>query len=115
MRKWSLSVFMLFVMGAVLAVPTAPARADNALTKLSRGVVNTATGVLEIPLQTMDNDIKGNALVGVAGGFASGVAGAVTRTLSGLWDVVTFPLPPYDRPMVKPETLFERRYRSLIN
>lgn len=56
-----------------------------------------------------------NALVGAAGGFASGVASAVTRTLSGLWDVVTFALPPYDKAIVQPETLFERRYRSLIN
>ena len=115
MEKRHLAIFMLFVMGAALTVPVAPAHAANALTKLSRGVVNTATGILEVPLQVMDNDIQGNALVGAAGGFASGVAGAVTRTLSGLWDVVTFALPPYDKAIVQPETLFQRRYRSLIN
>ena len=108
-------VLMLFVMVGAAAVLPAAAYADNALTKLTRGVVNTATGVLEIPLQTMDNDIKGNALVSATGGFASGVASAVTRTVSGIWDIVTFVLPPYDKPLVKPETLFERRYHSIIN
>lgn len=105
---------LMAVVGVAVALPGA-AYADNAVTKLTRGAVNTVTGIFEIPLQVMDNDIKGNALVSATGGLASGVAGAFTRTLSGLWDVVTFALPPYDKPLVQPETLFQRRYRSLIN
>lgn len=79
-----------------------PAAADNALTKLGRGVVNVVTGVGEIP-KAMDHETKkemdtgtygGTALInGIVFGAFTGTGKALVRMGAGAYDVVTFAAP----------------------
>ena len=71
----------------------APAHAADVFTKLSRGAVNTATGWLEIPTQ-MGRAKKDTQVLWVVTGFGEGLIRGMTRTLVGVWDLITFPIPP---------------------
>jgi len=69
------------------------AYAENALVKLGRGVVNTATGWLEIPQKIYATSRDKNVLVGITVGTAKGVGWSIMRTAAGIYDIVTFPFP----------------------
>jgi len=60
--------------------------------KLSRGIANMTTGVLEVPGTIVDKTHDDGA-VGVPIGFGVGLARTVARELVGVYDLVTFPLP----------------------
>ena len=86
--------------------------------KAWRGLVNVATGVLEIPrqmwVQTLHEQRDGmNALTatidGVVLGGLKGTGSALARTGSGVYDFLTFPLnyPKEFGALYNPETVFE--------
>ena len=82
--------------------------AQNAGSKLLRGVVNIATGWLEIPKQMYNTSVDQNPLLGLTWGTVKGVGFGVGRTLVGVYDTVTFPIPvpgEYE-PVVQPEYVF---------
>ena len=81
----------------------AHAAGPNALKKLGRGVINTATGWVELPVQIIQSKRDDSAALWVATGACKGVSLAVARTLYGVWDIATFPFSPYDRPLMDPE------------
>jgi len=70
--------------------------------KLGTGIANLTTGWIEIPKNalntTNDMDTK-YVLFGIVGGTIKGTLHAVGRTLTGVLDLVTFPLPT--KPMIK--------------
>ncbi len=102
-------VVLIAALGVTLAVP-APAHAVNPVTKLVRGAVNTATGWLEIPNQIAKHGDDGTAVMWTVHGFIEGIRVGLQRTLFGLYDVVTFPIPPYDAPLMEPDTLIAPRH-----
>jgi len=67
----------------------------SASTKLWRGLVNTFTGVGEIIRQPIVCT-KEDGLVGVPVGLFNGVFMTIARTGTGIFEVVTFPV-PYDK------------------
>lgn len=85
--------------------------------KLGRGVVNVATGVLEIPrevtMQTHEGVAQGQYPVaafpeGLVKGILPGMAKALRRMGSGVWDIVSFPIEQpagYDS-LYEPATIF---------
>ena len=77
----------------------------TALNKLSRGALNTALGWMEVPYRITERDRSDQPVYSFVHGFLYGIGMATVRTLYGLWDLVTFPLPPYDGPTLDPETL----------
>lgn len=106
---WAVRVSILLLLAGV---GPAPADAADAFTKLSRGAVNTATGWLEVPTGIGEAK-KDSQVLWVVTGFSEGLIRGMTRTLTGIWDVVTFPLPPYDSVLMEPETLItEKRPRK---
>lgn len=107
-RWWVLLLVVAFV---VALAPTSPAFAageGNAcgLTKLGRGFVNLTTGWLELPVQTVRGATGDSPVAGTFYGFGEGILRGIQRTGLGLWDGLTFPLGPYDHPVMEPETVF---------
>lgn len=76
--------------------------------KAGRGAKNLLLGWTDIPLSvtevTMDTK---NAALGLSVGLWQGFKKAFPRTISGLVDLVTFPIPDYAKSPVKPDPLTE--------
>ena len=73
------------------------------LNKLVRGLMNSATFVCEVPAAIWDVSEKENPVLGWTVGTAQGVAIAFVRLGTGLFDTLTFAIPPYDKPLMEPE------------
>lgn len=87
----------LVVVAWVLAVaPPASAEQDTGrlvATKLFRGIVNAASGWMEIPKQMIQTSQESGAAKGWTWGFAKGIGYAVARSVIGAYEIVTFPIP----------------------
>jgi len=106
------------VLTSVLAFGATSARADDyatgAIWKLSRGVVNTATGlpgeiVAHTVLESTDRGLAGVPayVSSVVTGVVVGTGWGFMRMGSGIVDVVTFAAPIDDnRPLLEPEFAF---------
>lgn len=73
------------------------------LNKLGRGIINTLTCVVEIPAETYKVSEDKDPLVGCTLGLVEGFFTAMLRGLTGIFDTVTFIIPPYDKPLMQPE------------
>ena len=82
--------------------------------KLTRGLVNIGTGWLEIPAQISEQKKTDHtAILWMVHGLFNGVAMGLGRTLYGVWDTLTFPVAPYDAPIMNPDTLIRPKQNSL--
>lgn len=80
--------------------------------KLGRGIVNIATGWVELPKNIYDTSVEtNNPLMGITYGTLKGVGMTVVRTGAGAFDVVTFlfPVPENYQPILEPEFVFEEK------
>lgn len=101
-KSWILLAAFVFT---VSGVPSSYAEND-AVTKLSRGVVNIVTSPLEFITQYMVLEEDHNTAVSVLGGVVYGAGYTVTRILAGAYEVITFPIPypsAYE-PVMRPAT-----------
>ncbi|MFA5156978.1 MAG: exosortase system-associated protein, TIGR04073 family [Candidatus Omnitrophota bacterium] len=73
------------------------------INKLVRGVVNCLTFFVEFPASICDVGKRKGLLAGCTLGVADGLVTSVARLGTGLFDTVTFVIPPYDKPLLKPE------------
>lgn len=87
--KW---ITVLLIISLTVSFTTF-AYAENALTKLGRGLVNAATGWLEIPKQIYNNSKDKNVVIGITIGTAKGIGWGIARTAIGIYEIVTFPFP----------------------
>ena len=71
--------------------------------KMAVGVINVATSWTDIPREVAKVLEEQNLLVGFTYGFGKGLAAGLARGTSGAIDVATFGLPPYDKPLLRPE------------
>jgi len=94
---------LLFI--GILAVP---AGADEPGDKFTRGAINTTTGWVELPYQVVTQS-KEDPYRGMTYGFMDGLSNGLKRTLYGVWDGLTFLIPPHDQPKMQPETLFSEK------
>ena len=95
-------MLVLFVISLVIGMAV-PTYAENAGGKLRRGLANFATGWVEIPI-AMDKAMKeSNPVFGVIVGAVKGTVKGIVRTVAGVYDVVTFPIPPYGKTFIQPE------------
>ena len=86
--------------------------AADAATKLSRGLINTAFGWFEIFNEAGNEADRKGPMVGIPAGLVRGSFLGVGRTLTGVYEVVTFPFPNGKKgyePVVLPESVFVRR------
>jgi putative exosortase-associated protein (TIGR04073 family) len=90
------------------SVNTAPAITGNAganspANKMGAGALNAATSWTEIPKQIGEVSQEYNPLLGVTIGLGEGIMLGLARGASGVADMATFTLPPYDKPLINPE------------
>jgi putative exosortase-associated protein (TIGR04073 family) len=76
--------------------------------KLTRGITNTAFCWAEIPADVAKTAKQTDPIIGVTYGTVKGVFTGVTRGLLGIVDTLTFFIPPYDKPLMKPEYAYTR-------
>jgi len=83
------------------------AYAQTAAAKLGRGVVNTLTGLWEVPIDILKTCKADGVPTGLTVGTVRGLATGIYRTLVGLYEVVTFaiPAPAGYRAITDPATL----------
>lgn len=95
-------VISVLVILSLLALAAGPALADEdysghagrgAMIKLFRGIVNAATGWIEIPKQISQEWGGAGPGRGLTVGFAKGIGWAVARSVIGAYEIVTFPVP----------------------
>jgi putative exosortase-associated protein (TIGR04073 family) len=80
--------------------------------KLGRGIVNIATGWVELPKNIYDTSVDtNNPLMGITYGTLKGLGMTVVRTGAGAYDTVTFlfPVPQDYQPILQPEFVFEEK------
>ena len=99
------------LVGAVLCCAATSSAAQppaGPLRKFSRGAADTVFGVLEIPLTISEVGRDEGPIAAVSYGLLLGSGAAVTRTLAGVAELLTFPIPfatvGYG-PIVEPEFL----------
>lgn len=82
--------------------------AQDAFTKLGRGVANTLTGWVELPKNIYSTSVEENALTGLTLGTLKGAGMTIVRTGAGIYEIATFPFPlPEDyKPILEPEYVF---------
>jgi len=75
------------------------------VTKLFRGIMNAATGWMEIPKQMSLVWQDSGPGVGLSWGFIKGIGYAVARSVAGGYEIATFPfpLPEGYSPIIEPE------------
>jgi len=80
--------------------------AEKMFKKLGRGTVNVVTGPLEIPNQAANYAHESESLLpgsaAFLGGAFIGTGWCAARVLSGVFDVATFFIPPF-QPLMDPE------------
>lgn len=85
---------------------TTPSLAHKPGMKAERGVKNILFGWTDIPKSIIQvtRDSK-NPIWGITGGTLKGIGKAFPRTVSGIADVVSFPIGDYDKLPVHPDEL----------
>ena len=104
---------VLFV-GLICLAALFPRQASaDAGTKFGRGLTNTAFGWFEIINEIGNESDRHGPFIGFPSGIIRGVVFGVGRTLAGVFELVTFPLPNRPGndygPIVRPESVFNRR------
>jgi putative exosortase-associated protein (TIGR04073 family) len=108
MKAKLLGLFLIF---AVLLPLRARAQGEdaptgqNALRKLGRGIANVLFGIVEMPNQVTKTTAQQGGGAGVTYGVGKGFVRWMGREFTGVYDVVTFPV-PYPKgykPIMKPE------------
>ncbi|MFA6052510.1 MAG: exosortase system-associated protein, TIGR04073 family [Methylobacter sp.] len=64
--------------------------------KLSQGLLNTATGVIELPKNIINISNDENVFVGLTWGLVRGALHTVSRTVVGVAELITSPIPTDD-------------------
>jgi putative exosortase-associated protein (TIGR04073 family) len=82
--------------------------AQDAFTKLGRGVANTLTGWVELPKNIYSTSVEENAFAGLTVGTLKGAGMTIVRTGAGIYEIATFPFPLPDdyKPILEPEYVF---------
>ena len=93
----------------IKCAPVAPLNAENdnynnsPVNKLGRGVANAATCWLEVPAEICRVSEDKGPILGYTLGFVEGVFTTLFRGATGIFDAVTFIIPPYNKPLMDPE------------
>lgn len=79
-----------------------PARLSG---KIGNGLVNSVTGIAEIPKAIMIGSRKEGVAYGATAGLVTGIVNMMGRTLNGAYDLATFMIPT--KPIVTPDYIWQ--------
>lgn len=99
---------LIIVLAAAAETPSQaapPAYGELVGRKLGSGYTNMVLGLAEIPKNAIITTNQTNALFGVTGGIFKGILHGVGRTLAGVVDLITCPIPT--GPIPKPAFVWE--------
>ena len=86
----------------------APAGVEtDQLSKFGRGISNGLTFWIEVPKQIYLTARRRDPLTALVYGTGKGLVYGVWRGATGVFDMVSFLIPPYDSPLICPEFVFE--------
>jgi putative exosortase-associated protein (TIGR04073 family) len=114
MRKAGFAVVLLTVL-SFCAFPS-NAHADDAWSKLGRGFSNTLFGWGELITQPLKMGEAEPWPVAALGGLFKGVSMTVVRMVTGVYEIVTFPIPwpNHYAPILLPEFVAETQPSSSV-
>ena len=108
-RSGALGVVVTLALIGPAYAQTTPETAQT-LRKLSRGLANAVAGILTIPVTIQQVGQREGPVAGMSWGLFLGLGAAVTRTLVGIAEVLTFPIPLPEvgyGPLIQPEFLLQ--------
>lgn len=76
---------------------------NSPVNKLGRGLINTATCWAEVPASVAKVSEQSDPFIGTTLGAVEGVFTGILRGITGLFEAVTFVIPPYNKPIMEPE------------
>jgi putative exosortase-associated protein (TIGR04073 family) len=85
---------------------------NTPVNKFGRGVVNTATCWAEIPGEFFRVSNQSDPSIGLTLGVMQGTINAILRGAVGIFDTLTFFIPPYNKPEMKPEYALQSADKS---
>ena len=88
-------VLLSLCAGLGLMMPS-QTQAQDAASKLGRGFAGCTLGWLELPGNIWSEAQKNGWVMGLTAGFGKGIGMTIVRTVLGVWDFVTFPIPAPD-------------------
>jgi len=100
-----LLVFALLLPFRALAETDEAPRGQNALRKFGRGIANVLFGIVEVPNQITKVTSEHGGGAGATYGVGKGLVRWIGREFTGVYDIVTFPV-PYPKgykPIMRPE------------
>jgi putative exosortase-associated protein (TIGR04073 family) len=104
-RKW---IGVIVAAAALVCLSGPQASAETAWSKLQRGFINTVSGCVEIPGCICDVSKREGGLLGATWGTVKGVGMAPIRTMIGIMEFVTFPVPTNNyQPLMEPTTPYD--------
>ena len=104
MKRWMVILMILVVQPNLLWA--------DASTKLGRGITNTAFGWFEVINEVGNESDRQGPWIGFPSGLIRGAVYGMVRTVAGVYEIVTFPLPNGKKgykPIVLPVTPWARR------
>lgn len=112
-NETSMSRALTTIIVSVLCFTGSGARAedrygDTVRLKVGSGFSNILLGLLEVPKNIISTSNQANVLLGITGGTVKGTAHALGRTLAGIVDVVSFPVP--SPPITHPPFVWQNWY-----
>ena len=105
MKRTILFSLLFLAMGSPAGANT------DAGTKLGRGLNNVAFGWFDIPNEMGEQSDVHGPLIGMPAGLVRGAASGAVRTLTGVYEVVTFLLPNGSKgyePLIRPASSLSR-------
>lgn len=113
-RLLLIAVFSLLLFSFVTPAQaqTEDSYAVNAAQKLGRGLINVATGWVEIPKNIINTTRDSNVGIGLTWGLVKGIGNTLGRTLVGAGELATFFIPFPETELIQPTYVFENFYRD---
>ena len=106
MKSWfKRNMWVCAVCAALCVLWPAEGYAQDAGGKLGRGLAGMVAGWVELPGNIYAEGSKNGFFAGITVGFAKGIGMTVARTLVGVYEFITFPIPAPDEynPILMPE------------
>lgn len=98
-------LLLAFAAATITDLAASPSYGEKVGLKFGSGYTNMVLGLAEIPKNAILTTNQTNALFGVTGGIFKGILHGVGRTLAGVVDLLTCPIP--SDPIPKPPFVWE--------